>query len=259
MPNIQLSIKYKVNSNLVINPQELIDLYFYGIPIVDSNGRTINMVSIYQTIYDAQGLIEKMFNIKMMLQEYEESKDWFLNDWQSWGYMRTTFPVVQPISLDGFIGTVRQITYPPEWLSYKKASDGENYMRQLHIVPNYSAPTVTNSVVYSGIIPHLGFMGNKTIPNYWNVKYVTGFKKVPRDLIQMVGLLSSIQLFIVLGDIVLSPGVSSQSISIDGLSQSIGISSGSAYKNRIEMYLKDVENRYRLLKNYYKGFTFTTM
>lgn len=257
MPTLEFSFAYKKDTGLVISPQELQDLYFYGIPLREPGGTTLSQETLKNYILSAQSELEHFLNLKLTRQVITEQKDWHRNDWYSWGYIRTTYPVVDPLDLGGFIGTVRQITYPKEWLSSRKTSDGELYHRHIYLVPNTNAPYSNNSIIYSGITPHLGFMGNQTIPNYWEMSYVTGFCKVPRDLIGAIGMIAALNVFYVMGDILLSPGVSNQSISIDGLSQSI--STQGAFKQRIDGYVNALKEMMPKLGSYYKGFVVTSM
>ena len=253
MGSLVFSFPFKKNEGLIVSPQELLDLYFYGIPIRESHGHAISQETIRQFILSAQSELEKCLNIKMTRQIVTEDKDWFRNDWQQWGYIRTTYPVVEAISLNGFLGTQLQVQYPSEWLSTRKTSDGELYHRHIYLVPNSNAPQTSNTVIYQGILPNLGYFSAANIPNYWTMSYVTGFCKVPRDLLNTVGMLAALNLFAVMGDIILSPGVTSQSISIDGLSQNVSVNSG--YASRIKGYLESIKTTLERLRNYYAGFT----
>ena len=73
-------------------------------------------------------------------------------------------------------------------------------------------------------------------PNYWHAKYLTGFKKIPNDLLNVLGMLASINVLNIAGDIILGAGIASYSLSLDGLSQSISSTSSatnSGYGARI--------------------------
>ena len=253
MGSLVFSLPFKKNDGLIISPQELLDLFFYGIPIREPGGQSISQETIRNFIFAAQAEIEKYLNTKLVRQIVTEEKDWFRNDWVQWGYIRTTYPVVEPISLNGFLGTQLQVQYPKEWLSARKTSDGELYHRHIYLVPNSNSPTTQGSVIYQGILPNFGYFGSTLIPNYWTMSFVTGFCKVPRDLLNIVGMMAALNLFVVMGDIILSPGVTSQSISIDGLSQNISVNSG--YSSRIKQYLESIKTTLERLKNYYGGFT----
>jgi len=167
---------------------------------------------------------------------------------------------VKPISLFGYISDIPQIQYPQEWLSARKTSDGELYHKNLYLVPG-NGSAKTNAIVYSGITPHLGFLGTAQIPQYWKITYCTGFATIPEDLKNYIGKLASLNIFQVLGDLVLGAGISNQSLSIDGLSQSIGTvnsANSAAYGARIKSYLTDLVRQKPILESYYRGFSFTS-
>jgi len=263
MPQLIFNTKFKKNEGLVISPQELLDLYFYGIPIREPNGGVMPMSTIKQFILAAQDEVEKWLGIKLIRQTIREEKDFQRNDYYSWGYIRTTYPCVEPIALDGYIGLTKQISYPKEWLSARKTSDGELYHRHIYLVPSTNSPT-SHQVVYTGASPHLSLMGNAQVPNYWHLEYETGFCKTPNDLLNFIGMLAAINLFHIMGDLILGAGIASQSIGIDGLSQSISTTSSATnagYGARIDGYLKSINGTPSSpglkdrLYNYYKGFT----
>lgn len=260
MPGLVFTTKFKKNDGLVISPDELLEKYFYGIKIADSTGATLSPKIIKQFIEAAQSEVEKWLNIKMVRQIIREDKDFQRNDWYAWGYIRTTYPVVEAMSLDGYIGETKQISYPKEWLSSRKTSDGELYSRHLYLVPSTNSP-VSHQVVYTGITPHLSLTSAPQVPNYWKLEYVTGFCKIPADLSNFIGMLAAINIFHIMGDIILgTPGIASQSIGIDGLSQSYSANS-SGYGGRIKGYLEMMNGSNgqggltERIYNYYKGFT----
>ena len=259
MAELVLTIDYNnLSSGLVISPEDLVKNFFFGIPLVDKMGNQYPMSLIAQNIQAAQEEIEKYLNIKLLKQIITEDKDYFSSDFAAWGYMRATYPVVEPLSLDGYIGTIKQITYPKEWLSARKTSDGLLYHRHVYMVPNTNAPNTNNNVVFSGIMPFLGMMGNSQIPNYWTMSYVTGFCKQPQDILNIVGMLASINVLNVIGDSIVGVGVSSSSIGIDGLSQSISTtnsSGNSVFGARIKSYTEQIKNTLLRIENTYKGFT----
>lgn len=261
MPQISLSIKYRPASNVVISPSELIEQYFFGIAIQTKDGRKMSSDSIRLYIEAAQDSVEKQLDIKIIPQNIEEDLSFDRNDWSAWGYIRTTYPVKKPHSLEGYVNTVRQISYPAEWLSHRKTNDGQ-YYRHLFLVPIQGGAVDNNSMIFSGAMPHIGFLGNQTVPNYWKARYCTGFDKIPHDLVNIIGKLAAINVFHILGDLILGAGIASQSIGIDGLSQSISTTSSATnagYGARIQGYLADLKKEWPAVKAYYKGFTSMAM
>jgi hypothetical protein len=260
MGSLIFTTKFNKNDGLVISPKELIEMYFFGIKMVDTQGNVISQHVIKKFIRASQEEVEKWLNIKLQRQIVREVKDYFRSDWYAWGYVRTTYPAVEVRVLDGFIGETKQISYPKEWLSVRQTNDGELYHRHIYLVPSTNSPT-NHQVVFTGITPHIALTASPQVPNYWHMEYVTGFCKTPSDLYNFIGMLAAINIFYLMGDIILGkPGIASQSIGIDGLSQS-NSAHNMGYGNRIKGYLQLMngvngkDGMKERLYNYYKGFT----
>lgn len=260
MARLSFSCTWKQNE-LIVSPDELVENYLFGISLCDQDGHKMSNEQVKFYIQAATEEIEKDLDIKMMPQVIYESLDFFINEWKAWGYVRTSYPINKPFKLHGFIQDIKQIEYPTEWLSYRRTNDGVSQYRNLYIIPGVGQAT-TNSMVSSGITPHLGFFGNSHIPNYWRVEYCTGFHRVPRDLLDFISKLATLNIFHQLGDIILGAGIASQSIGIDGLSQSISSTSSATnagYGARITGYLDSMKKSLPRLRAVYKGVTMTSM
>jgi len=261
---ITLESSFKVYLDLIISPEELIELYFFGITI-RANGRDLledlNVIVTY--IRSAQEELEKYLNLKFSKQVLVENRNFYLDDTLKWNYVRTSFPVVYPIKLQGKIGNQIQVDFPTEWLSYKKSSDPLGYYRIINIVPGEGGSAYTSSVVYGGsMFSYLGLRRSKEIPNYWEASYITGFEEVPYDILNFVGKLAAINVFHIAGDLILGAGIASQSIGIDGLSQSISTTSSATnagYGARIIGYLDDLKRSLPIIENTYRGISMITM
>jgi hypothetical protein len=252
---IAFKIVYKNTSDTVMGVSEFIDTYLFGIPLINRQGETLSPSAITTHIQAASEEIEKYLSIKIRKQIIAEERDYMKDDWMSWGYMRTSYPVSAAFELKGFVNTVQQMDIPGAWLSTKSSND-ESKFRQIHVVP-VSGIGVQYTTIYNGVVP-LGFFANNVIPNYWRSVYCTGFTNIPADLMNVIGKLGAINIFHVLGDLILgTPGLSSKSVSIDGLSQSY--QTQGSYKQRIDAYLKDLELSLPRLYNYYKGVTVLSM
>ena len=117
-----------------------------------------------------------------------------------------------------------------------------------------------NSLIYNGISPHLGWFGQNYIPNYWRMRYITGWDKIPSDLFEFVAKCASINVLAVLGDILYGVGISSISVSLDGVSQNTPLTrsgQGGLFAGRIKTYIDDMNNRLLpTLKSKYRGISF---
>lgn len=265
MAELKLDISYSKNEGLAISPSELIDMYLTGIPLCYPDGRSISKDSIKQKIAAAQKRIENLLSIKFAKQKIEETNDFIREEFFTWGYIKTTFPIMEIISLNGFINNIQQINYPKEWLSITRNNDSTKF-RNLFLIPNTGgrgdgATMSQNSFAYTGITPHLGFAGANFIPNYWRVEYCTGWDKIPMELIDAVGKLVAIQILAIAGDLILGAGIGNQSISIDGISQSYSTTKGQggAFAGRIKQYIEEFNTTWAELKAEYYGIMFKIM
>lgn len=286
MPQLVLNARSNKNTNQFFSSKEFKTKYLYGLPI-DKDGASIpeDVFDFYINVAKEQ--IESLLNLRLDKQIIKEQKDFYYDDWIHWSYLKTTYPVVCPIALDGFLGTTKQVKYPRQWLQARKTNDGKLYSRILYMVPTYNNVNSQNSIIFSGVMPNLNWYAshraNNHIPCYWNIEYVTGFDKVPADIINVVGMLASIQILAKLSDILMGArqagiggqnstggigwGVNSKSISIDGLSQSIssGASNG-IFSARIKLYQQQLGSyvggnepgELQRLIDYYGNFTWIT-
>ena len=261
---ITFDIKYRKNGELVLSPEEMVALYFYGIGTRSQDGTLLSMDVYEMYIKAAQQEIERYLDISFKPTLITEKIHYHRDDYISgFPIIRVSKPVYKPLSLVGFINGIEQIVYPQVWLSSRMTSD-YYYERQLFVVPTTKGVIEgSGEVILSGITAQTGLHTFRNIPNYWTTQYLTGFRRIPYELMNVIGKLASIGVFNVLGDIVLGQAaVASYSLSIDGLSQSIGTTNSaenSAYSARIKMYMDEVKKTLDRVKSSYRGIGFATL
>lgn len=249
-----------------MSPTELQENFLFGIPTCSSDGRKLSSSAMLQHILNAQSLVEDLFSLKLTKQVIEENRDFVRQEFMSWGYIRTMYPVVHIDNLEGWINDVCQITYPKEWLSIKKQEDIAIY-RNVYLIPNTGskngATMTQNSLIYNGLSPHLGWFGQSYIPNYWRPRYVTGWDKIPADLLEFVAKIAAINILSVLGDVLYGVGITSISVSLDGVSQNTPLTrsgQGGMFAGRIKQYIDDMNDRLiPTLKSKYRGIPFEVL
>ena len=259
MPSISLQILYTKGSKAVLSPRDLLDLYFYGINTRAKDGSTIPNHVYEAVIAAAQQEIEKYLAIKICPQVIEEDHHYHGSDWMNWGLIMTSYPVKDTIGLAGYYGDQKHLTVPKGWLKSKMSSD-DLYHRSVWLIPNGTGQYSNAPLVLGGITPILSSDRTGVLPDYWRMRYVTGFDIMPMDLVNMVGKLAATNIFNLLGDLILGAGIASQSIGVDGLSQSISTTSSaenSGYSSRINMYIKELRTGLPRLKEHYTGIKFT--
>lgn len=266
MPSLRLKITYNKNEGLLISPSELRENYLFGIPVCTSDGRKLSASAIKQHISAAQKRIESLFSIKLDRQVIEESKDFNRQEWLVWNYVKSTYPVAVPLNLNGFINQVRQITYPKEWISIKW-SEAVAMWRNIYIVPNTDSEHGVNinnhGLIFNGVLPFTLYQGKEYIPNYWRIKYLTGWPagEIPDDLADMISKLAAINVLGIIGSYLYGVGLSSLNVSLDGVSQSFPLKNSKygMFGDRIQMYLDDINSVFENMKYIYKGITWTVV
>jgi hypothetical protein len=267
MGRITLNIKSEKATKQIFSIADLKERYLFGINI-SSNGQDYPDSAYQYWIDFAKKQVEDFLTVKFDLQIITENKNYSVSDWVTWSQIKATYPVVCGLEVMGFFGTVKQVEYPKDWISVKHSND-DLCSRLLHVVPNTGAGFHQTAAVYTGLFPNVGHLGggNHT-PNYWQIKYITGFKKLPADIEAAVGMLAAINILTVGNETMAQAlgalGTSSKSISIDGLSQSTSMyinGQTGIFGARIKQYTESLMGENGLLKrlqDYYGAFIWTT-
>ena len=263
MPTVAYNFPVK-RSDLPISANELVGRYFFGINLTDQEGNALLNENIEFHIESAVSQMEGYLNLKLAKQIIEENLHYYVDDFTEWSYLPVSYPVLTAHSLSGLAAGITQLTYPPDWLSTKQTNDDTGAHRAIYMVPGRGGVGVTGTgqAVYAGILPLAGWMAGNSIPNYWQVKYCTSFNSLPADIADAVGKFAAIGIFHQMGDIILGAGIASESLSIDGLSQSISTTSSATnagYGARITGYLADLKLSLPRLKLKYDGMILRSM
>lgn len=259
----ELNIRYKVDLKTVFSPQEIKTLYLYGINIESTDGIRFSDEAFVHYIASAQKEVENWFGIKFAKQLIDESQSYYWDGYcEQFPILETKYLVREPLSLTGLLKTVEQVRYPKEWLSYAKDPDNVGG-RRISIVPTGTGGIHANQdIILTGIVTQLGIQRYRNIPDYWNYQYITGFDidKLPYDLLDITGKLASFGPLNIAGDLILgSAGIASQSLGIDGLSQSISTTSSATnagYGARLITYQKEIEESVKRIQYAYQSINF---
>lgn len=266
MGQLTLSISYQVNTGDVFSPAEIYSLYLYGIDIQAANGTAFSDESMSFYIRSAQMEVENWFKVKFAKQLIDrETTSYYRDDyWQQFPIIRTKYPVRKPLSLTGLLGNIEQITYPESWLRSTQTSSNQN-KRRISVVPTGSSSVQVNSdIILTGITSQIGMQRFENIPDYWDFQYITGFDldALPYDLFDIVGKMACFGPLGIAGDLILGAGIASQSLSVDGLSQSISSTASatsSGYNARLIQYKKEIEESVKRLMLIYSELTWVAL
>ena len=87
------------------------------------------------------------------------------------------------------------------------------------------------------------------------MKYVTGWDEIPADLLNFIAKAAALNVLAVIGDVLYGVGMSSVSISLDGVSQNTPLTrsaQGGLFGGRIKLYLDELNQQLPNLKNQYR-------
>ncbi len=265
MGGLEFTIKYRVNTGIVLSPRELFSLYLYGINVSSNDGMDFSDENLRFYIEAAQREIENYFNLRIKKQLISGNTSYYRDDyWQQFPIIRTDFPVRDALSLVGMLNKVEQIIFPQSWLRCNTNTQGMN-KRIISVVPTGSSTTeVDTNVILTGITTQIGYQTFKNIPWYWDMQYITGFDidQIPMDLVNVIGMLGSLGFLGIAGDLILGAGIATQSLSVDGLTQSIGSTASATnagYGARILQYKNQIKDSVKRLKLIYDDVKFVVL
>lgn len=143
-------------------------------------------------------------------------------------------------------GQSQEIDYPTSWVTL------QGDMGLVRIIPN--SGTVVNadvSFLASSAYRTAVLGGLKTWPNMWRITYIAGlnFDQIPSTVNDCIGVMAALKLLSMLGP-VLFP-FNSQSVGIDGMSQSMATPGPMWLQQRMAELAQERDRLVQLLKNYY--------
>lgn len=240
----------------LLTPQQLINRFLKGVPLVSAvpdpitrkHERFDDPEYLKDMILGAVSSVEMESKIDVFPVKRSEKKPFDRNEMIDAGYMRTNYrPIMSVDKLSIAPGNSSDIlTIGKEWI----ARDG--FVRgEIRIVPTIG------TIQSGGYIPAPGSAGQGSafvaimggvpwVPSFWTLEYTTGFAdgRVPRSLNELIGCYAAIEILSLLAT---TNRNNSQSIGMDGMSQSIGNSGPQIYDTRIKLL---EEKKQGLLKKF---------
>lgn len=153
-------------------------------------------------------------------------------------------------------GNNSPITIPVSWANM--AVDGLDFTGQLEIIPNQDAVSTLSSYGLPGLYRDVS-------PLWWRIAYQAGWEDpedVPPGLLMAIGWIASALPLDTAGDLIAGAGIANKSVSIDGLSTSVGTTSSATnagYGARLMSYQKQVSVQLAAAKNKYMVREFTAI
>jgi hypothetical protein len=237
----------------ILTVSQLKARYFFGTDITDDAGRPLSDAVFQHYILAAIRWFEHEIDIPILPTLFQDSQDYYREDYHAFNFIQLdNYPLV---SVERFRVQYPSgqtvIEFPREWMRVDAEAG------HLRIVP--TAGTLSEILVGQGgsFLPAI-YNGMAHLPHLFQVEYVAGFGhgQVPRNIVDLIGMFAALGPFHLFGDLIAGAGIATISLSMDGLSQSIGTTSSATnagYGARIGNYLKQVKQQIPALRRYYKG------
>lgn len=227
--------------------------YFFGLDLTDAKGEPLSDATFAHYILQAIRWMEHQLDTPIFPQTFNERHDYYRLDYEAFQFLQLdNYPVLSVEELRvQYPSGQNVIVFPEEWLRLNGESG------QLQVVP--TAGTLSEFLVGQGgtFLPAI-YHGMHYLPQLFDVSYTAGFEegKVPANIVDLIGMFASLGPFHIFGDLIAGAGIANVSLSMDGLSQTIGTTSSatnSGYGARVINYLKQIKEQIPLLRRYYKG------
>jgi hypothetical protein len=220
-----------------LTPQWLKSNYLKGLTLVEADGSEYPN-SFYEThLQNAARKIEKITGVSILEETIiGEAHDYRVGDYVEYAFLQLFKAPVRSVENMRAVyplGDTIQ-SFPNEWIRLE-AMHG-----QIHLVP--SGGSLSNVIIGQGgdFLP-LIYGGLSYMPNLWEVDYTAGFdpENFPREVAEAIAKLACIDILSIASDLIRPIGINSESVSIDGLSQSQSYMAP-AFKQRIDRYVFDL-------------------
>lgn len=244
---------------VLLSTDELIALYLFGVDLTDpATGEPYPDRMFEHYIDVAVQWLQKELDIDLIARDYYEVQDHYAGDYGRWGWFQLDhYPVRRVDSLEfQYPSMSAGVTILDDWIIL--VDDGLTGVVQ--VVPGQG--NIADVLLIPGMLMPIWSGATGRVPGVWRISYRSGFEPgktpaeggLPADLKHLVAMAASIGVLNIAGDLLAGAGIASQSISVPGLSQSIGTTSSatnSGYGARIIEYQKEIKEALPNLRRYY--------
>lgn len=262
MANLTLISEFSDNK-VMFSADNIKKNHLFGVSLLDpKTGSVIEDSVIEMYVKSATQEIERNLGIYLTRKKITESVSYNIEDFYTkFNPIKLTYPILSIESMTGSLGNTEVIKeIPKNWFTFSK----RDYVngRNMFLIVNgqdtiqFNTTYFLNYFGYGTLSPMGARRGLDNIPCFFDVTYYTGFcGKIPMDIFDVVGMLASIPLLAILGDI-RDAGLSSKDLTIDGVRASYSTTSSattSAYSSRILEYTKKLDLKIKELKRHFES------
>jgi hypothetical protein len=248
-----LSIPFQPSRYSCIDPVVLRQDYLMGVRLTDFYGNPLRDSTLLRHMYRNLAHMETYLGTVIYAQDIVgEHHDYYQQDYMSWGFLKVNkHPVISVTKLSiQFPENQELIDFPLEWVQV------DSVPGQINLIP--TAGTVAGYLLMRSPVAPLMMARMENVPHIWRINYRAGFEynAIPHDIEDILYKMSAVSILGILGDTVFGPGIASRSLSIDGLSQSVGTVASSVYNifsARMNQFNQDIQTYLPQLKKRYQG------
>lgn len=233
----------------LLTVDQLKNIFLFGIDLTNDFGEPYPDELFQFYIRSAVQFVRDKLDIDLLpTEQADEKHDFYKRDYEK--YVITKLDRVPVIEVTGarLVLPLNQkiIDYSPN--SFQVDHDAG----WLEIVPGSGQILLGQTGAFLPLV----FGGQDYLPQAIRVDYTSGFRNgfVPADIQEVIGMLASFGPLGIAGDLLVGAGIASQSLSIDGLSQSVNTTSSatnSGYGARLVQYQKQLKDMWQTLRARY--------
>jgi hypothetical protein len=237
-----------------INSTFLRENYLFGVPLEDMYGNKMKEGMLDHYIKSAIQYTQRMLQISIEpVTVVDEIHDYYANDVNNWTFFQLyKRPIMSVESLTLNYGDTQMFQIPNEWIKHPDNSG------QIQLFPTSGSSGGLILTSGGNFIPLLQG-AYQYAPGMWKVSYTAGLQDIPDDMVEYIMKRASVGILQVWGDLIIGAGIANQTISIDGLSQSIGTTQSPEFSGagaRIKNYMDDMKELEKRLRDTYLGINF---
>lgn len=237
-----------------INSTFLRENYLFGVPLEDMYGNKMKEGMLDHYIRAAVQYTQRMLQVVIEpLVIVDEIHDYYANDVNNWTFFQLhKRPIMSVESMTLNYGDQQMFAIPQDWIRHPDNSG------QIQLFPTQGSAGSLFLTAGANFVPLLQGM-YAYAPSMWKISYTAGLSDVPDDMVEYIMKRASVGILQVWGDLIIGAGIANQTISIDGLSQSIGTTQSPEFSGagaRIKNYQDDMKILEQRLKDTYLGINF---
>lgn len=226
--------------------------YLFGLDLTNDQGEPFPDSMFEHYIRAAFSWAEKALDVVILPKTFdEETHDYYRQDYQNHLWVQLDhYPVLS-------VEHVRMVL-PPEQEVHKFTGDWlhvDDHSGQITVIPGSGAAGTVALRPNGWWLPLFRGQGD-FVPDVFRVKYKAGMSEPPDILLDLIAKKACFGVLNIAGDITVGSGIAAQSLSIDGLSQSVTTSNSSTnagFGARLIQYAKELKQDVQVVRRHFKG------